>query len=282
MSKPLLKLSASHLGAVSAVPIATLLVCLCVAAPCSALPASHAATAAQPAQAHTVSLSATFSPEHLGAGTTVRIGFQISTPAGRASSPVTDVELLLPHGLSIATSDLGLETCQPAALEANGLAGCPTDSLMGRGSAAAQVPFGMSSVTEHAPIDLFSGPLQEGHPQLLFFAEGEFPVLADIIFGALVLPAQAPFGGALNATLPLVAGVRGGADVALVRLQTTIGAKGIVYTEHVKGKTIRFRPRGIVLPASCPHGGFAFAAHLTFQDATHASTTTVVPCPRAA
>jgi hypothetical protein len=280
VSKPLLKVSPSRPGAVRAVLIGTLLVCVCVATPCSALARSRTATAAQPAQAHTVSLTATFSPEHLGAGTTIRIGFAISTPAGRAPSPVTDVELLLPHGLSIATSDLGLETCQPAALEANGLAGCPTNSLMGRGSAAAQVPFGVASVTENAPIELFSGPLQEGHPQLLFFAEGEYPVLADIIFGALVLPAQAPFGGALNATLPLVPSVTDGPDVALVRLQTTIGAKGIVYTEHVKGKTIEFRPRGIVLPAICPHGGFAFAVHLTFQDATHASTATVVSCPR--
>jgi len=227
-----------------------------------------------------VSLSATFSPEHLGAGTTIRIGFQVSTPAGRAPSPVTDVELLLPHGLSIATSDLGLETCQPAQLEAKGLAGCPPDSLMGRGSAAAQVPFGATSVTEQAPIDLFSGPLHDGHPQLLFFAEGEYPVLANIIFGAVVLPAQAPFGGALNATLPLVPSVTDGPDVALVRLQTTIGAKGIVYTERVKGKTIHFRPRGIVLPKSCPRGGFAFAAHLTFQDATTASAGTAIPCPR--
>jgi hypothetical protein len=235
---------------------------------------------AQADAAHTVSLTATFSPEHLGAGTTIRIGFQVSTPPGRAPSPVTDVELLLPHGLSIATSDLGLETCQPAQLEANGLAGCPPDSLMGRGSAAAQVPFGATSVTERAPIDLFSGPLQDGHPQLLFFAEGEYPVLANIIFGAVVLPAQAPFGGALNATLPLVPSVTDGPDVALVRLTTTIGAKGIVYSERVKGKTIHFRPRGIVLPKSCPSGGFAFAAHLSFQDGTQAGAGAVVPCPR--
>jgi hypothetical protein len=105
-------------------------------------------------------------------------------------------------------------------------------------------------------------------------------VLANIIFGALVLPAQAPFGGTLNATLPLVPSVTDGPDVALVRLQTTIGAKGIVYSERVKGKTIDFRPRGIILPKSCPRGGWLFAAHLTFQDATHASATTAVPCPR--
>jgi len=195
-------------------------------------------------------------------------------------APVTDVELLLPAGLSIASSDLGLETCEPAQLEAGGLAGCPPDSLMGRGSAAAEVPFGVTSVTEQAPIELFSGPLQDGHPQLLFFAEGEYPVLADILFGAVVLPAQAPFGGVLNAALPLIPSVTDGPDVALVRLQTTIGAKGITYYERVKGKTIEFHPRGILLPKSCPPGGFAFAARLSFQDATHAGADAVVPCPQ--
>jgi hypothetical protein len=150
---------------------------------------------------------------------------------------------------------------------------------MGRGSAAAEVPFGAESVTEQAPIDLFSGPLQEGHPQLLFFAEGEYPVLANIMFGALVLPAQAPFGGALNAHLPLVPSIAAGPDVALTTLQTTIGAKGITYSERIKGRTITFHPRGIVMPETCPPTGFAFAAHLTFQDGAQASSTTVVPCP---
>ena len=259
----------------------TLLLCACAGA-AALLPApSDGTTGAQSPPAPKVSLTATFTPERLGAGTTVRVGFQIATPPTGTPSPVTDVELLLPAGLAIASSDLGLETCEPAKLESEGFAGCPPDSLMGRGSAAAEVPFGSGFVTERAPIRLFWGPLQQGHPQLLFFAEGERPVLANIIFGALVLPAQAPFGGMLNATLPLVPSVRGGPDVALVHLQTTIGAKGIVYTERVKGKTIHFRPRGIVLPQSCPHGGFAFATRLSFQDATQAGATTVVPCPRA-
>ena len=227
-------------------------------------------------------LSAAFSPERLGAATTIRFGLQVSTPAGHAPSAVTELQLLLPAGLSIATSDLGLETCIRSKLERTGLAGCPANSLMGRGSAAAEVPFGTAFVTERAPLTLFSGPLQDGHPQLLFFASGELPVLADIIFAALVLPARAPFGGLLNTTPPLIPSVPEGPDVALVRLQTTIGAKGITYYERVKGKTISFHPRGIVLPKNCPRVGFAFAAHLTFQDGTHASAGTTVPCPRAA
>jgi len=246
------------------------------------VPAATQASAptAQALATHTVRLSAAFSPERLGAGTTIRFGLQVSTPAGHEPSPVTELQVLLPAGLSIATSDLGLETCVPSKLEQSGLAGCPANSLMGRGSAAAEVPFGTAFVTERAPLTLFSGPLQDGHPQLLFFASGELPVLADIIFAALVLPAHAPFGGLLNTTPPLIPSVPEGPDVALVRLQTTIGAKGITYYERLKGKTISFHPRSILLPKSCPHGGFAFAAHLTFQDATHASAGTAVPCPR--
>jgi hypothetical protein len=259
---------------------------------CIYLPAQAHATRAigvpmQPMQAqaseskvHTVTLTTTFSPERLGSGTTIHFGLQIATPAGRAPSALTDMELLLPAGLSIATSDLGLETCVPSRLESDGLAGCPPNSLMGRGNATAEVPFGSEFVIERAPLTLFSGPLQEGHPQLLFFADGELPVLANIIFGALVLPAHAPFGGLLHTKLPLLPSVPEGPDVALVKLQTTIGAKGITYYERVKGRTISFHPRGILLPKSCPRGGFAFAAHLTFQDATHASANTTVACPR--
>jgi hypothetical protein len=260
---------------------AALCICACTSAWWAGGSSSEAVAAqAQTREAHTVRLTAAFSPERLGAGTTIRFGLQVATPAGRAPSAVTDIELLLPPGLGIVTSDLGLETCVPSKLEHEGLAGCPPDSLMGRGSAAAEVPFGSAFVTERAPITLFSGPLQDGHPQLLFFADGEYPVLANIIFGALVLPAQAPFGGLLNATLPLLPSVPEGPDVALVRLQTTIGAKGITYYERVNGKTISFHPRGILLPRSCPRGGFPFAAHLTFQDATHASAGAVVPCPQ--
>lgn len=279
MSKPHRQTSFSESRALSAASVAALLLCAFLSAWAPA--ASQAARRApRLLPAHSVKLTATLSPERLGFQTTIRIGFQVSTPVDRAPSPVTAVRLLLPAGLAIATSDLGLETCEPAKLQREGLTGCPVDSLMGRGSAAAEVPFGSGFVTEQAPVSLFSGPLRDGHPQLLFAAEGEYPVLASIVFAALLLPARAPFGGALTAQLPLVPSVRDGPDLALVRLQTTIGAKGIVYTEPVKGKMISFRPRGIVLPEHCPRGGFRFAAHLSFQDGTHASATTAVPCPQ--
>jgi hypothetical protein len=249
----------------------------CVLASAPAL--SQATTPAPAPPAHPTRLTAALSPERLGAATTIRIGFQVSTPAGKPPSPVTDVQLLLPPGLSIATSELGLETCVPAQLEHDGPSACPADSLMGRGSALTEVPFGSTFVTEPAKVTLFSAPLTEGHARLLFLASGELPVLTKLVFGSVVLPASAPFGALIDTTLPLVSSVGGGPDVALVRLQTTIGAKGIVYYERTKGKTISFRPRSLLLPAHCPRGGFRFSAHLTFQDATRSSAAATVPCP---
>ena len=252
--------------------VVTALICVLVLA-CTGLPAqAHAA--------RTVRLTAALSPERLGAGTTIQVGFRVATPAGLEPSPVTDVQLLLPRGLAIATSDLGLETCVPLKLEHQGLAGCPPNSLMGRGSALTEVPFGSTFVSEPARVTLFWAPLKDGHPQLLFLASGELPVLTDLVFGALVLPAQAPFGGVIDTTLPLVPSIRNGPDVALVGLQTTIGARGITYYEQVKGRTISFRPRSILLPPRCPRGGFRFAARLSFQDGTHASASASVACPR--
>jgi len=246
------------------------------AALCAVLPASAPASGPAP----TVRLTAGFSPERLGAGTTVRLGFQIAAPPGQPPAPVTAIEVLYPEELGIATSSLGLDECSADRLREDGLAGCPAESLMGRGSALVVVPFVSGPVREPVRITLLSGPLREGHLGLLFFASGEAPVLAELIFPGLVLPAPAPFGGLLATALPLVPSVPEGPDVAIVAMQTTIGPSHITYYRRIHGRVVGYHPRGILLPRSCPRGGFPFGARLTFQDGTVAQASTVVPCPR--
>jgi hypothetical protein len=242
--------------------------------------APTAPAAKQPLDSPTVKLTAKFTPERLGAGTTVHVGFNVTTAAGRAPSPVTVIELLYPHELGIGSSDLGLETCSPSTLKQNGPAGCPTDSLMGRGSAVVSVPIRTDSVREQVRVTLISGPVENGHIGLLFFANGDLPVLAGLVFPGLLATAQPPFGGLLETKLPPVPSVPEGPNVALTQMQTTIGPSGITYEEQVDGKTIFFHPKGILLPDSCPRGGFPFKIHLDFQDGARAGASTAVPCPR--
>ena len=46
---------------------------------------------------------------------------------------------------------------------------------------------------------------------------------------------------------------------APLKLTTTLGPNHITYYEYRKGHTIPYHPRGILLPPTCPKGGFRFA-----------------------
>lgn len=242
------------------------------------------AWACLPVAAHatqSMRLTATLTPEHLGQGTTIGFNFQINAPAGQIPPPLTEVDLRYPNNLGIATSGLGLATCTAATLEASGPDGCPSESLMGSGSAIAEIPIGPEIVHESAPVTIFRAPDENGQLALSLYADGAAPVAAQFVLPSLLLSAPAPFGGRVHIGVPLVPSLPDTPDVAVVQLHTTLGPLGITYYERVHGKTIGYRPRGILLPDRCPRGGFPFAAELGFTDGSIATAHTVVPCPGA-
>jgi hypothetical protein len=224
-------------------------------------------------------LSASFTPERLGQRTTLRFGFQVSAPAGGVPPALTGVELSYPNYLGIALSGLGLATCTETTLQAVGLAGCPADSIMGHGSALAEIALGPALVRESAPVTILRAPDREGHFALLFDAVGTIPLDARVVFAGTLLPAPAPFGGTVGIAVPLVASIPGAPDVALVQLQGALGPSGVTYYEQVAGRTLAYQPDGLLLPTSCPRGGFQFAVKLSFLDGSQASAHTAVPCP---
>jgi hypothetical protein len=228
-----------------------------------------------------VTLSASFTPERLGHGTTVGFGFEVAGASGSVPSPLTGLEIRYPGNIGLALSGLGLEECLPARLEAYGPQGCPADSLMGYGSALAEIQVGPETVRENVEIAIAQAPIQNGHVALLFYAKGLRPVDARIVFPGLLLPAPAPFGGLVQINVPLVASLPEAADVAVVRVRATLGPEHLTYYKRVRGKMMAYKPRGIILPDRCPRGGFPFAATFIFQDGTHASASTQVPCPYA-
>lgn len=227
-----------------------------------------------------VQLTAALTPERLGAGTTIHFGFSVLVPPGQVPTPISQVDLLYPERLGIATSGLGISTCTAAVLETQGPPGCPPNSVMGYGTALVAVPFGPQLLREEARTTTFMAPVTNGRLGLLFFADGESPVAAALVFPGLVLPAPVPFGGDLNALLPLVPTLPEAPDAALVKLTTTLGPSHITYVEFKKGQTIPYHPQGILLPRTCPRGGFRFAARFVFANGTRASAGATVACPR--
>ena len=235
-------------------------------------------TAARGAQS--VKLTATLTPERLGHGTTIGFGFQIAAPAGRVPPPLTELDLRYPSNFGITLSGLGLASCTTATLEVSGPGGCPPDSRMGFGSALAEIQFGPEIVQEPGDIAVLSGPVQNGHLALLFWANGLSPVNAQLVFPGLLLPAAPPFGGRVDVDVPLIPSLPQAPDVAIVSLNATIGPSHLTYYEELNGRIVAYKPTGILLPKRCPRSGFQFAASFAFLDGSHASARTVVPCPR--
>jgi hypothetical protein len=151
---------------------------------------------------------------------------------------------------------------------------------MGYGTALAEIPFESEPITETAKITTWMASIEEGHLGLLFLANAQTPVAAELIFPSQILNAPPPYGGSLATTVPIVQSVPDGPDVAVTRLHTTLGPMHLTYYQTSHGKTTAYHPQGIRLPHTCPHGGFPFAATFTFLDDTHASAHATVPCPR--
>ncbi|MGO9249661.1 MAG: hypothetical protein ACLQQB_12615 [Solirubrobacteraceae bacterium] len=243
---------------------------------CASLSVNTALAAGESEQA---SLHAAFSPDRLGQSTTISYGFHLQTSEGLAPPPLQSIVLHMPAGMNYTLTTLGLAICQPAVLQAKGVNSCPPNSRLGSGNALVEVPFGTGAGHEIPEIQAVVGPPHNGNMVVLFYANGQSPVSAQLVFQGEVLPDSGVFGSQLATTVPLVTSVPGGPDVSIVNVNATIGPSGLTYYKHVHGKLEPFHPLGIGVPEHCPRGGFPFNATFSFQDGSTASASTTVPCP---
>ncbi len=258
----------------SARVIGRLLLCFVAGAIPLSAPASAAAASAVSAALHV-----TLDPLHLGHGTTVSFEIRLTSQHGLPKR-LTEFGVSYPQELGIGLSGLGFMSCELQALEMHGPAACPNESVMGYGTAVAEIPYGSQLLPERMRVTIFHGPTENGVIQMLVHVVGSSPAIAEMTFPGQLAPAPPPFGGEIKATLPAVAGLPGGPGVAVVRLGAAIGPLHVLYRERVHGRLVRFHPKGILLPDRCPSAGFKFLAHLTFEDGSHLAVGDTVPCPR--
>jgi hypothetical protein len=241
-----------------------------------------ACAASAEAVVETATLQTSFTPDRLGASTTIGFGFHLSTTEGLAPPPLTSIDLHMPAGMNYTATTLGLAICEPKALEEHGLSGCPADSRLGSGSAYVEVPFGTGAGQELPTIQALMGPpTKKSNLVVLFYANGQTPVFAQLVFRGELLSQTGVFGSSLNTLVPPIPSVPNGPDVSILSVASTIGPDHLVYTKHEHGRLIHFEPVGIAVPEKCPHGGFPFMAEFGFQDGSHASASSTVPCPPA-
>jgi hypothetical protein len=238
-----------------------------------------AGPAASWAKQHT-RLDVSLVPEHLGHGTTIKFGFQITASNGAIPSPVRQIDLRYPAHLGLITSGLGIASCTPALLEEQGIRGCPSRSLMGYGIATGEAEIGGEVIQEVGDTAVLMAPFTNEQINLEFYLEGASPLEAQLVFPGVLLPASRPYGGDLQIKVPLLSIVPEGPDIALVKLRSTIGPLGVTYWQRIHGQFVPYRPNGIILPPSCPLRGFPFAVTFTFNDETKTTSRLRVHCPR--
>jgi hypothetical protein len=241
---------------------------------CAIAPAAAGAMATEKA-----TLKTSFTPDRLGASTTVGFSFTVSTTEGLAPPPLTGIDLHMPAGMNFTDTNLGLAICEPENLQREGIAGCPANSRLGGGSAYVEVPFGDGAGQELPEVQAFMGPPNNGNIVVLFYANGKTPVSAQLVFKGEVQPASGVFGSQLSTVVPAIPSVPNGPNVSVVSVKATIGPEGVTYYKHVHGKLVGFHPTGIGVPEHCPRGGFPFSASFTFEDGSTTSTSAKVPCP---
>jgi hypothetical protein len=227
------------------------------------------------------SLHTSFTPDRLGASTTIAFGFTVKTLDGAAPPPLIGMDLHMPAGMNYTETTLGLAECSTHILEQHGGGACPVNSRLGSGWAFVEVPFGKGAGHELPQITAFMGPPgHDGNMVVLFYVNGTTPVYGQYVFSGEVLPASGIFGSQLATVVPLVPSVPGGPDVSIVRARAAIGPNHLTYYHRAHGRLSPFHPRGIDVPERCSRGGFPFLAEFSFQDGSHAQASSTVPCPR--
>ena len=86
-----------------------------------------------------------------------------------------------------------------------------------------------------------------------------------MVIPSVVLPSQAPFGGDLTTSVPIVPTWPEGPDVVLTRFSTTlgpgVGRRRVTYWEYSRSRYIPYHPRGILLPRRAPAAGSRSPPH---------------------
>jgi len=237
--------------------------CFCAAAPALA-PAAHTATGAD--------MRPSLLPNRLGANTALTLAFKFSGGDKGVPAPLSRMVVRLPSGLKIDLRGVGI--CVRSRLRRRGVAGCPAGSLVGRGHALMSVHAGSLAVGEEATVTIFRGPNRGSRPTLDIFGQGQAPLDQSSISTAVLEPDSAPYGSKLMVSIPPIPTLVLEPNASFVSLSLTVGGVG-------RGPRAHAAAGAILVPRSCPAGGFPFAASFTFADGSAARASAAVACPRA-
>lgn len=221
---------------------------------------------------------ATFTPDKLGAPTNLSVTGSFVSSAGEPPLPITRFTIYAPAGMAVDAHGAG--TCAATTLERLGPSGCPANSRVGFGGGVGVLELPRETIREPYTLDFFFAPREKGHLALLVYASAVSPVQVELVVVAREVPAPKPYGIGFSVEVPLITALPGASYASVESVFATLGATNVAYYKTVHGRKTLVHLKGIVVPKTCPHGGFPSRGTVDFADGTSLTVNPTIPCPR--
>ncbi len=245
--------------------------CCIVAVALICATASTTAHAAAPVRT-TASLAASLNPDELGRRADLTLALRYLGGTDGVPAPVRRATIHLPAGLALDIPRL--RSCPAARLRARGPRACPSESRLGTGRAVAVVRAGSQTIAENVALSAFLGPPRGQDPTFTIFAHGRSPVEERVLLTGSAQPDQAPYGEQLVLAIPAIPTLPLEPAASIARLSLTVGSRPRARTG---------RANTVLVPATCPHGGFPIAAEFAYADGSSGgAAASSIPCPASA
>jgi hypothetical protein len=225
----------------------------------------------------TLTTQVRFNPDKLGVPTNASVTARFHTTEGGVPSPVSKVTAYLPAGMKIDVRGAG--TCDAAKLQAVGPSACPADSRIGFGGGTGLLELAKEVIQEPYTLDLFLGPEQDGHLVVLAYVDAVSPASFQIVVVAKEFHAPKPYGLGFTFEVPPIPTLPEASNASIESAFLTVGDKNVAYYKRLAGKRKLVHVNGIVVPKTCPSGGFPYKALVSFEDGTSLTNTGAIPCP---
>ncbi len=246
---------------------------IAIGALCACLIAATAAWASQ-----TLEVTASFSPDKLGAPTNVHGTATIGSIGTPLPSPIAEATVMGPAGLTVNTKGVGI--CNAVKLEDTLEPNvCPKDSKAGFGGGVGAYEIGGQINEEPFTLNFYRGPNEDGHLVILAYLNAVSPVSVQLVLKAQVVQEPKPYGLGFTFKVPPIESLPGASNATAKSIYITLGAPNAAYYEKVGGKRKLVHVKGIIVPKTCPKKGFPYKTQLTFEDGTTNAITGTIPCP---
>jgi hypothetical protein len=228
------------------------------------------AALASAAQAETfAAITPSLFPHLLGAKGALVLTVNYAGGEAGVPSPVRRSVVRLPAGLSLEIPSL--RSCSTERLRAHGVRGCPAQSEIGSGHALVEARAGSQILSEDVTLWVFLGPLHNLQPTFEILGQGYTPLQERVVISGMLRGDRAPFGEDLVMSIPPIPTMPLEPDASVVTMTLTIGARG---------RRRAHDANAVVVPPSCPAGGFPFDGEFTYADGSVGRALAMVTCPQ--